>query len=70
MLWSCASVDRLVENLSAQHPAFQLSPQQAALSLGSFHEAAVLLSTARQVRNDLIDWAIWNVLVDWETSLA
>ena len=64
MLCSCDSVDRLVENLPAQHPALQLGPQQAALSLGSLHEAAVLLSAARQIRDDLVDRAIRDVLVD------
>lgn len=70
MLLSCDSVDRLVEHLTSQHPALQLLPQQAALSLGSFHEATVLLSAARQIRNDLVDRSIWNILIDGETSLT
>lgn len=70
MLLSCDSVDRLVENLPTQHSALQLRPQQAALSLGSLHEAAVLLSTSRQIRYDLVDGAIWNVFVDGETGLT
>lgn len=70
MLWSCDSVHRLVKDLTSQHPALQLCPQQAALSLRTLHEATVLLSTARQIRNDLVDWTVWDVLVDWETCLA
>ncbi|TNN81268.1 hypothetical protein EYF80_008602 [Liparis tanakae] len=53
-------VDGLVEHLPSQNPAPQLRPQQAALPLGSLHEATVLLSAARQIRNDLVDRAIWN----------
>lgn len=70
MLWSCDLVDRLVENLTTQHPTFQLRPQQAALSLGSLHEATVLLCTARQIRNDFVDGAIRDILIDWETCLT
>lgn len=66
----CHSVDRRVENLTIQQPALQLLPQQAALSLRSFHEATVLLSAARQIRDYLVDGAVWNVLVNRETSLT
>lgn len=63
-------VDGLVEDLPAQQPALQLSPQQVALSLGALHEAAVLLSAAGQVGDDLVDGAVRDVLVDGETGLT
>lgn len=63
-------VDRLVDNLTTQQPAFQLSPQQVLLSLGSFHEASVLLSAARQIGNDFVHRSIGNVLINWESCLA
>lgn len=40
------SVHRLVEDLSVEQPAFELLPQQAALPLGSLHEAPVFQGTA------------------------
>lgn len=63
-------VDGLVEDLPAQQPALQLGPQQVALSLGALHEAAVLLSAAGQVGDDLVDGAVRDVLVDGETGLT
>lgn len=70
MLWSHDSVNRLVDNLTSQQPAFQLLPQQAPLSSGSLHEATVLLSTAGQIRDYFVDGAVRNVLVDWKACLA
>lgn len=67
---SAQSVHRLVEDLSVEQPTFELLPQQAALPLGSLHEATVLQGTARQVGDDLVDWAVGDVLVHWESSLA
>lgn len=64
------SVGRPVDQLTAQQPALQLPPQQAALSLGALHEAAVLLGAAGQVGDDLVHGPVGNVLVDWESSLA
>ena len=67
---SAQLVHRLVEDLSIEQPAFELLPQQAALPLGTLHEAPVLQGTARQVGDDLVDWAIGDVFVHWESSLA
>lgn len=67
---ACPSVNRLIEDLSGEQPALHLLPQQAALSLRSLHEAAVLLSTPGQVRDHLIDGAVWDVLVHRKTRLT
>ena len=64
------SVNRLVEDLPAQHPADQLLPQQGALLLGPLHHAAVLLGPAGQVGDDLVHRPVRHVLVDRETGLA
>lgn len=66
----CDLVNRLVNNLTSQQSALQLLPQQASLSLGSLHEAAVLLSTAGQVGDYFIDRAVRNVFIDRKTCLA
>lgn len=70
MLWSCDLVYWCVKNLTTEHSALQLPRQQGALSLGTLHEATVLLSTTGQIWNNLVDWAVWDVLVDWETGLT
>lgn len=64
------SVDRPVDNLTAQQPAFQLPPQQAAFSLGALHEAAVLLGSAGQVRDDFVHGAVGNILIDGKSCLT
>lgn len=64
------SVNGRVEDLPGEQPALQLLPEQAALSLRSLHEAAVLLSAAGQVRYHLVDGAVWNVFVNRETRLT
>lgn len=64
------SVDRLVGDLPAQQPAFQLPPQQAAFPLRTLHEAAVLLGSAGQVGDDLIHGAVGNILVHGESCLT
>lgn len=63
-------VDGLVDNLTRQDSAFELRPQQAALSLRPLHEASVLLSAARQIGDDFVDRAVGDVLVDRETRLT
>lgn len=68
--WCCSLVDRFVEQLSTEESALELLPQQAALSLRSLHEAAVLLRSARQVRDDLVHRAVRHILVHWESRLT
>lgn len=66
----CSLVDRFVEQLSTEESALELLPQQAALSLGTLHEAAVLLRSARQVRDDLVHRAVRHILVHREPRLT
>lgn len=64
------SVNRFVENLTAQKPAPQLLPQQAALPPRSFHEASVFQRTSRQIGDDFVDGTVGNVLVNGKTCLT
>lgn len=61
---------RPIGELSTEHPALQLRPQQRALSPRALHEAAVLLGAAGQVRDDLVHRAVGHVLVHGETCLT
>lgn len=63
-------VDRFVEQLSTEESALQLLPQQAALPLRTLHEAAVLLRSARQVRDDLVHRAVRHILIHRESRLT
>lgn len=64
------SVGRPVDKLTAQQPAFQLPPQQAAFSLRALHEAAVLLGPAGQIGDDLIHGSVGNIFVHWKSCLT
>ncbi len=68
--WWCGLVDRFIEQLSTEESALELLPQQAALSLWTLHEAAVLLRSARQVRDDLVHRAVRHILVHREPRLT
>ncbi len=68
--WWCGLVHRFIEQLSTEESALELLPQQAALSLRTLHEAAVLLRSARQVRDDLVHRAVRHILVHREPRLT